>query len=47
MSMSVLTTMEGVVKSVTIQWDHFLVDAVRGIYSILMRSVVMVRDIKP
>ena len=45
--MSVLTAMEGVLKSVTIQWDHLLVDAMRDICLILMRSIVMVSDLKP
>ena len=42
--MSVLIAMEGVLRSVTIQWDHSCVDAMRGIYSILMGSAVMVRN---
>ena len=46
MLMSVLTATEGVLTSVTIQWDRFLVDVMRDTCSILMRSVVMVSNFK-
>ena len=47
MLMNVWIAMEGVLRSVTTQRDRFLVDAMRDTYSILMRSVVMVSDLKP
>ena len=43
--MSAIAAMEDVPSSVTIQWDHSFVDAMRAIYSTLMMLIVMVRHL--